>query len=392
MSRLPDSAEMVIVGGGVVGAATAFYARQTGISPIVLERRPALCTLTTPASTGAFRLQFDNREELHLVRESVDLFLNFNERTRQSTYDLNIRAQGYLWVTTERARADRARTLVELQHSWGQNDIEFLTGDEVRERWPYIDGRVIAARWRAGDGFLDPKALTMGMVAGSGADVAVNCAATGFRVVGNRLTGVETQRGTVSTDTAVIASGPFSGVVAATAGVRLPVTTVARQKIVLPDCELVPPHAPMTIDDDTGAHWRPALGGAYLLFTDPTTPESPPAENVAPDHLAALRVMDPSSPVSVARVSPFWNEVWDRSATNWIVHAGQYTMTPDHRPLLGRTEIDGLWINSGYSGHGIMGSAAGSRHLVDVVTGSVPEGLNPFRLDREFSSRDRDVL
>jgi sarcosine oxidase, subunit beta len=327
-----------------------------------------------------------------LVRESVELFLNFPEITGQSTYDLKIRTQGYLWVTTEPSRAERARDLVQRQHSWGQDDIELLEGNQVRERWPFIAEDVIAARWRAGDGFLDPKALTMGLIAGSDAGVAVSCGVTGFRIERGRVTGVETELGTVSTDVAIVAAGPFSGQVARTIGVKLPLTTVARQKIVMPECELVPADAPMIIDDDTGAHWRPALKGAYLLFTDPTTPDSPPTESVPPDHRAALRVMNPSSPVSVARVAPFWQEVWARSSTNWMVQAGQYTMTPDHRPLLGPTEIDGLWINSGYSGHGIMGSAAGSRHLIDVLTGRLGRDTNSFRLDRRFAPRDTDVL
>jgi sarcosine oxidase, subunit beta len=389
---LPRTADLVIVGGGVVGAATAFHAAKVGLSPVIVERRPALCTLTTPASTGAFRLQFDNLEELSLVRESVDLFLNFADATRQRAYDLRIRQQGYLWATTDAARAERARALVDRQHGWGQTDIEFVDGDEARERWPYLSPAVVGARWRAGDGFLDPKALTMGLVAGSGAGVVVDCAVTGWAVEGDRLAGVETTRGTISTRLAVIAAGPFAGAVAALAGIDLPVHTVQRQKLVLPEVEAVPPGAPMTIDDDTGAHWRPALRGAYILFTDPTTPPTEPTENVPPDYAHAFRVLRPESGTSAARIAPFWAEVWNRNAVTWLVHAGQYTMTPDHRPLLGETPIAGLFVNGGYSGHGIMVSAAGSRHLLDVMTGAVASTANPFGLDREFVHRDLDVL
>jgi sarcosine oxidase subunit beta len=392
VSELPGSADLVVVGGGVVGAATAFYAARAGLSPVLVERRPALCTLTTPASTGAFRLQFDNREELELVRESVDVFLNFEEMTGQAEYDLGIKQQGYLWVTTDDARAERQRRLVELQHSWGQDDIEVLDGDEVRRRWPYVTPEVVQARWRSDDGFLDPKTLTMGLAAGARARVMVGCSVSGFAVDGSRLTGVVTSAGTVSTGTAVIAAGPFSGMVAAQAGIDLPLVTLQRQKIVVPECELVPPDAPMIIDDDTGAHWRPALGGAYCLFTDPSTPPTPPTEDVPPDHGRALAVLDPHSAVSVARVAPFWAEVWERNSTTWLIHAGQYTMTPDHRPLLGQSEIEGLWINTGYSGHGIMGSAAGSRHLMDVLTGAISEDDNPFSVDRTFEVRDLDLL
>jgi len=389
---LPRTADLVVVGGGVVGAATAFYAARAGLRPLIIERRPALCTLTTPASTGAFRLQFDNLEELELVRESVALFDNFYDLTGQREYDLRIRRQGYLWVTTEEQRAERARSLVREQHSWGQTDIDYLSGDEAQSRWPYLSTDVVGARWRAEDGFLDPKALTMGLVAGSRAAVVVGCGVVGFDIAGGRLQGVITDDGVVSTGAAVIAAGPFSGVVAGLAGVNLPVTTVQRQKLIMPEVESVPPDAPMTIDDDTGAHWRPGLRGAYILFTDPTTPPSAPTENVPPDFGHAFRVLDPASPVSVARVAPFWAEVWERNAVTWLLHTGQYTMSPDHRPLLGITEVSGLYVNTGYSGHGIMVSAAGSRHLVELLTGAADARTNPFRPDREFGARDLDLL
>ncbi|HEX8968423.1 MAG TPA: FAD-dependent oxidoreductase, partial [Chloroflexota bacterium] len=77
MDELPASADVVVIGGGIVGAATAFFARRAGLSVVLLEKRPALCTLTTPVSTGAFRLQFDNPEEIALVRESIALFEDF---------------------------------------------------------------------------------------------------------------------------------------------------------------------------------------------------------------------------------------------------------------------------------------------------------------------------
>src|SRR5215216_5841637 len=118
----PLSAELVVIGGGIVGAATAFHASRAGLRPVLLERRAALCTLTTPASTGAFRLQFDNREELELVRESVDLLSNFSEATGQARYDPRLQRQGYLWCTTDPARAEWQRDLVRKQHARNQGN------------------------------------------------------------------------------------------------------------------------------------------------------------------------------------------------------------------------------------------------------------------------------
>src|SRR6266545_3181110 len=84
---LPRTAELVVIGGGIVGAATAFHAARAGLRPLVLERRPALCSLTTAVAAGGFRLQLETREQLELVRESAELFLHFAEATGQRGYD-----------------------------------------------------------------------------------------------------------------------------------------------------------------------------------------------------------------------------------------------------------------------------------------------------------------
>ena len=137
MNRLeaaPASAELVVIGGGVVGAATAFHASRAGLRPLIVEARPQLCTLTTPVAAGAYRLQFEELEELELVRESVELFAHFADVTGQRTYDPGVRERGYLWLATSEETAERQRALVEQLHAWGQNDVEVVDGDTVRER------------------------------------------------------------------------------------------------------------------------------------------------------------------------------------------------------------------------------------------------------------------
>jgi glycine/D-amino acid oxidase-like deaminating enzyme len=149
----------------------------------------------------------------------------------------------------------------------------------------------------------------------------------------------------------------------------------------------------MTIDEDTGAHWRPAFRGAFLLFTDPSTPPSAPAEDLPVDHGFAFRLLRPDSPQAVARVAPFWREVWERGGAHWMIQAGQYDMTPDRRPLIGQLPVEGLFVNAGYSGHGVMGAPAGSRIVIEVVTGRLAPETNPFHPDRKFEDRPKlDVL
>jgi sarcosine oxidase, subunit beta len=161
----------------------------------------------------------------------------------------------------------------------------------------------------------------------------------------------------------VIAAGPFSGQVAALAGLDVPLSLVRRQKLIMPDVPEVPADAPMTIDEATGSHWRPALRGAFILRTTPGVPPGPPLENVPTDAEFAFDLLDPASPYSVARISPFWCEVWARQTAHWFLQAGQYAYTPDHRPFLGPTTVPGLFLNCGYSGHGIMASGGEAASL-----------------------------
>src|SRR6478752_5141305 len=86
-SDLPSRADLVVIGSGIVGAATAFFASRAGISVLVVERRPALCSMTTAIAVGGYRLQLEHREELELVGRSVRLFERFAEETGQTLRD-----------------------------------------------------------------------------------------------------------------------------------------------------------------------------------------------------------------------------------------------------------------------------------------------------------------
>jgi sarcosine oxidase subunit beta len=412
--RLPATADVVVVGAGVVGCATAFRAVRAGLRTVVIDARPRPATLTTPAATGAFRLQFDNAEEVALVREGIELYTSFAEQAGLPGYDLGIRQQGYLFCARDEIAVASQRELVARQHGFGLDDVELLDGDEARRRFPYLADTVLAARFRAGDGFIDQVRLAWGYaLAASGgpgvprqpeqaeATFAFGQRATALRIVAGRIVAVETHDGAVAAPLVVLATGPFLARTAALAGVDVPIAPTRRQKVVVPEAPEVPASAPMTIDETTGAHWRPALRGAYVLLTERDTAADEPSWSVPTSADFAFRLLDPASEDAVAHVSPFWADVWERGV-NWILHAGQYEYTPDHRPFIGPTPVDGLWVNGGWSGHGVMGSGGGSRLLLDAMTdretgptwglrANGSEG-NPFRLDRELASGRHDVL
>jgi sarcosine oxidase subunit beta len=215
---------------------------------------------------------------------------------------------------------------------------------------------------------------------------------TGFNIKSGRLYAVQTNRGSISCDRTVIAAGPFSGNVAALAGLDLKLTLRCRQRMTMLEVPEVPQSAPMTIDDDTGAHWRPAAGGAHLVVTNYDNRCTPALDHVPTSTEYYFALLDPGSPGSVSRISPFWKTVWERNTSHWYLIAGQYTYTPDQSPYIGESFIDNLYLNTGYSGHGIMGSAAGSRLLLDVITGKCPANTNPFRPDRTVETKELKVI
>ncbi len=398
--ELPRAADLVIVGGGVVGCATLFFAVRAGLRAVLLERRAALATLTTPTSTGAFRLQFDNPEEIALVREGVELFQAFGERTGLTGWDLGLRRQGYLFASRTPASSDRARRLVERQHGWGLTDVELLSGDEARYRFPYLSPEVLAARYRAGDGWLDPKRLALGYAtAASNAARIPGAQPGGDGVVCTRAemtavrdNAVETTRGTIAAPAVVLATGPFLARTAALAGLDLRLAPTRRQKLILPEVPEVPSEAPMTIDEETAAHWRPAFRGCFALWTEAGTEPSEPTEDVPATADWAYGLLDPASDHALARVAPFWRAVWERGTATWYGQAGQYEYTPDRRPYLGPAGFSGVYLNGGYSGHGIMGSAGGSRQVVDMIVGRLDPAAHPLRPDRPMEGRELDIL
>ncbi len=378
MGELPRSADVVIVGGGVAGCATAFYATEAGLDTVVVERRDGLGTLTTAASEECFRAQFDEPENVKMMLESIAVFRDFARVIRIPGYDINLLQQGYLFLTTDENGVELQRRRAERQHSMGLSDVELLDGDETRRRFPFVGPAVLGATFRAGDGWLSAHELTFGFAKGSSALFALRTEATNILLDAHGVAAVTTTRGQVSTRCAIVSAGPFSGVVSFWAGLCLPLTILRRQKVVLGSAPLVPRGAPMTVDSDTGVYWRPEVGGAALGWALPEEP-SEPLEKVPTDWTFPAIVLD-----GAARLVPFWNQIAETlTRENVFLSAGQYTCTPDHKPIIGPCNtVPGLYFNLGYSGHGIMASPGGARLLLDLIVDPGRNADNPFRQGR----------
>ena len=381
---LPATTDLLVIGGGVIGAATAFYATRAGIRTIVVEKRAALGELTTSASLAAFRAQFAEPENIAMMKESIAVFEQFAETTGA---DIGLHQQGYLFVTTADDGYEKCKARVELQRANGLEDVELLTGDEARARFPYLAPReaITAATFRQRDGWLSAHELTYGYARASDAQFLVDTPVIGFCRDKNRIVGVVTPRGEIRAARVVVCAGPFAAPIAKLAGVELELQNTRRHQLTLGKHPAIPHDAPMVVDSDTGAHWRPEGQGAVFGWSQPEPP-SEPLEYVATDWEFPARVLD-----GVARITPFWNDIIPQlKRADLGLVAGQYTETPDLNPLIGATEIEGLWLNCAYGGHGVMMSAAGARLFVDLLIGKRVE--NPFRVNRNFKVGEKMVL
>ncbi len=380
----PRHADIVVIGGGIVGAASAFFLRQAGLHPVLVERAPALGTATTAASAHSVRAQFTEPENIAMMLESLRVFDRFSEMLGLPAAEADIRfiRQGYLFASTHPDAPATFAARVAAQHALGLEDVVCLDGDEARAQFPWLASKITAATYRAADGWLDGCRATECFARASAASLLLGTEVLTIERDRGRVSGVRTSRGRIATEHVVLATGPFTGTLA---GEKLPITLLRRNRLVVAPRPDIPPDAPMTIDADTGAHWRPHQGGALLAWARPE-PASPPLHPVPPDPaFPDLILRDPDG---VGRLTPFWRDLGsDLKAEDLALTAGQYTITPDHKLLIGpAAETEGLWLHTGYSGHGIMGSPAGARLLADLLAGRVLDEENSFRPGR-FAAR-----
>jgi sarcosine oxidase subunit beta len=374
----PATADAVVIGGGIVGVATAFWLSRAGLDTVLVEMRDGLSTLTTPNSIECFRAQFTEPAMAELALPSIEVFEHFAEVIGIPGYDISLRHQGYLFVTDDESQIPNLQAAIAKHRALGVTDSEFLDHDELLARFPYLSERVVGATFRQRDGWLSTHEATQGFAKGSSARFLVSTKATGIRQDAQGISAVETTQGIIATRTVVNAAGPFAGVVGRMAGVELPLEPVRRQKVFVSPKPQIPQDAPLTIDLVEDAYWRPETGGAYIAWADPDEPAGEPAEELPTEWDFAAVVLD-----KLIRLNPFWEEVADMlKGEDLHPSAGQYVYTPDEQPLIGPLpEVPGFYINCGYWA-GVMLSPEAGRRIAQLVTGEMKPADNPLRPTR----------
>jgi sarcosine oxidase subunit beta len=374
----PGRADAVVIGGGIVGVATAFWLSRAGLDTVLVEMRDGLSTLTTPNSIECFRAQFTEPAMAELALPSIEVFQDLAQVIGIPGYDISIRHQGYLFVTDDPASTGTLREAVLKHRSLGVTDSEYLDYDELHRRFPYLAPEALAATFRQGDGWLSTHEATQGFAKGSTARFLLETKVTGIITDAQGVAGVVTARGTIATRIVVNAAGPFAQVVGRMAGVDLPLEPVRRQKAFISPRPQIPAYAPLTIDLAQDVYWRPETGGAYIAWVDPDEPAGDPAEELPTDWEYPAIVLE-----KLIRLNPFWGDIAGTLKAEEIhPSAGQYVYTPDEQPLIGPLpDVPGFYVNCGYWA-GVMLSPEAGRRIARLVIGEMRPQDNPLRPTR----------
>jgi sarcosine oxidase subunit beta len=371
MARWQDRAEVVIIGGGIIGASTAYHLARRGLGDVVLVEKDLLAQASTGLSVGGIRQQFSHPANIKLSQESVRFFERFEQ---EFGVDIKLRQAGYLFLARKEETWREFLRSVKTQQRLGV-PVETLAPGEISRRWPYLNVEdIVGGTFGPKDGYADPYLVTMGLAASArklGVTIEELTKVTEIKTAGGRVSGVETTRGPISCSRVVNAAGPWAAEVARMAGLDVPVRPYRRQVFMTTPFDAIPKPAPMIIDQDAAFYLRGADPGLILGMSDPDEPSS---FHLHVDREFMEKVVD----AAIHRV-PILEAA--RILRGW---AGLYEITPDDNAIIGEIPaLRGFYYACGFSGHGFQHGPAVGRILSElIVAGSTAFDLKPFAYDR----------
>lgn len=261
-----SSADVVIIGAGIVGCSIAWHLAERGCSDIViLERESHPGKGSTGKSMGGVRAQFATEANIRMSLYSIPFFEDFEEMTG---HPAGYRRQGYLFVATEPRHLDALRANYNRQVALGLTSVELLEAEDVLRLVPQLRGDdVLGGSFCSSDGFVDPHSVMNGFLKRAiERGVRLLRATEALEV---RPDGVLTNRGLIATRNVVNAAGAWAAPIARSAGVDLPVSPLRRMLAPTEPFDGISHSSPMVVDMSTGFHFRPEGRGLLLAWNDP---------------------------------------------------------------------------------------------------------------------------
>jgi sarcosine oxidase subunit beta len=378
--ELPKTANVVIIGGGVMGTSTAYHLAHRGLKDVVLvEKEPFFGVMSTGQCAGGIRHQFSSEINIRLSLESIPMLERFPEEMGQ---DIDLRFIGYFFLLTHEEDVAAFRENVALQHSLGVMT-EWLEPDDIARRVPLVNLEgVWAATVYERDGLVDPSSLVQGYVTNArrlGAELFTDAEVTGVQAAKGHIKAVETSQGVIETPTVVNACGAWAPQIGDMLGVDIPIQPVRRQIVVTTPIPEVSSGFPFVIFFRESLYFHPEGEG---ILTGKSNPNETPGYELD---------VDPEWEMVHMEEAMFRLPVLEKAGllSHW---AGLYEVTPDAHPILGRIPIvEGLYLMAGFSGHGLMhGPIVGLLMAEEILDGRAHTlNIDPFRYDR-FLGGDLD--
>lgn len=384
------SADVLIIGGGVIGASIAFQLGLKGQKRVVVLDRSAQPGLgSTGAATGGFRVQFSSEVNVRLSLASLEILKSFQDLTG---VDPRYIPAGYLFLASNDQEMSSLRRAMDVQRAVGATRTRQVSVDEARDLNPVanLDG-IVGGSFSPVDRFTTPLNILKGFREAAtrlGAEFRYGVELHGLRHENGKVISAQTSEGEYTAEVVVNAAGAWAGKVARMAGYDLPVRPVPRHVAVTQPCEQLSNEMPMTVWASDGFHVRVRNGRPLLIWTTKDQPESSFDTSVDRQWLRQVYVRAllsfPSLGSSPLDVDSSW--------------AGLYEMSPDKTAMVGLAPgFDNFYLANGSSGHGVMHSPAIGQLVASAVIGeNIPDEfgipLSPSRFSSSVQAVSADVL
>jgi sarcosine oxidase, subunit beta len=377
------TAEVVIIGGGIVGSSIAYHLTAAGCKNIlVIERESAQGKGSTGKSMGGVRAQFSTPVNIQMSLYSIPFYAAFDETLG---YPCGYRAQGYLFCANSDKHMAYLRTNHECQVRLGLKTARLISADDIRGMFPQLrSDDIVGGAFCSSDGFVDPYSAMNGFMAYAsqhGAELLKNTEVTAIQRDSEGISGVETSRGQVSTRKVVNCAGAWATSIAKMVGIDLPVEPLRRMLVPTEPFDQFPHTAPMIIDMSNGFHFRPEGLGFLLAWNDP---EETPGYNTDFDPNFIEKIL-----TRAADRVPMFENLAVNPKRGW---AGLYEKTPDQHPILGPVpEVPGFFLANGFSGHGVMHAPATGKILSDLILHGKTDLIDASLLNLERFAEGRMI-
>lgn len=382
-----QTADCVIIGGGIIGTSIAYNLAKGGLKNVILiEKEELLGTGSTAKSAGGIRHQHSTEINIRMTVESVKILKNFED---EMDAKIDFCQHGYLLLATSEKTLSELKRNLELQKSLGV-EVSLLSPGEIKSIVPQLNiDDILSGTFCHQDGYLDPNGLMYGYSKNFkklGGKILTSTEATGIKVKNGKVFSLLTSKGEIQTDVIVDAAGPYGSKIAEMAGLKLPLTPLKRQVFVTEVFREISPDTPMVIDFDGPFYFRPEQSGAILMSM------ADKQEIFGFDTTIDWSLLEKVVEKAIHRVPVLENA---KIITGW---AGLRTLTPDQNAILGEVSgLKGFICAVGFSGHGITHAPiAGkliSELIIDGKTKTLPIiEMSPERFEGGETGYEKGVI